>query len=685
MRASGRPLTGHASNVWGVAFSPDGTMLASASDDGTIRRWTVPEGLPIGEAIPAHEGGANGVAFSPDGRALVSGGADGKVRLWDAASGQAIGGALEGPQKAVSSVAFGPDGQAVVAGGQDGLTWRWLLAGGLPGGDAPQQMAQPPGYRSAVWGLAISPDGLHLAAARADGNVSLWSTAARRPFPEFLAGHRVEVLTLAVNPRRPLLAYGDEEGNVHVYDLAMGAFQSPSPEPLTGGVRQLAFSPDGRTLAAVGSGVDDRIGLWDAERGGPAGELSTGDATRIWRIAISPDGRTLAAGGCVRLEGAACTQGAIHLWDLARQERLGQALVGHTDWVTGLAFSANSRLLASGGDDGTVRLWEVADPAQARARGAPLTAHGDGVVIRSLAFSPSGRTLVSGDRNGTVILWDASGPRPREVARLADHGGAILSLAFSPDGRTLVSGSHDRTIRLWDVASGRPLGPRLAAHQAEVQSVTFSPSGRSLFSAGKDGRVVEWNVDLHSWRTIACEVAGRSLRPDERAHHLAGVASRPWRLAFEETCAQDALRRADAAALADVPQRARAAFREAVAVAARTDDAWINNEVCWYGSIDGFAATVLPACDRTVQLAVGETEWQVRDSRGVALAVTGQLARAQEDFELYEKWAADKDYLAPLLAKRRRWITQLKGGQNPFADPAELRALRTENSTLLGE
>ncbi|HEX2326457.1 MAG TPA: WD40 repeat domain-containing protein, partial [Chloroflexota bacterium] len=563
--------------------------------------------------------------------------------------------------------------------------WRWRLVGGLPGGDPPQALAQPAGDRSAVWDVAFSPDGLHLAAGRANGRMALWSNSARRPLPNSLAGHPAEVYALAFNPRRPLLAYSNGGGTIEVFDQAMGAFVSPSPAPLSGSVRQLAFSPDGRALAAVGSGTDNSVTLWDVVRGEPAGELRAPDDARLWRIALSPDGRTLAAGGCERLEGEACAQGAIHLWDLARKERIGQELVGHTDWVTGLAFSADSRLLASGSDDSTVRLWDVADPARARERGAPLTDHGEGAVIRSLAFSPAGRTLASGDRNGTIILWDASGRQPREVARLTDHGGAILSLAFSPDGRTLVSGSHDRTIRLWDVASRRPLGPRLAGHLAEVQSVAFRPDGKELASAGKDGRIFLWNVDLHSWRTTACEVAGRALHPAERESHLSSVAARPWRPAFEETCAQDALRRADAAALADEPERARAAFREAVVVAARTGDAWINNEVCWYGSIDGFAGAVLPACERAVQLAVGETEWQVRDSRGIALAVTGQLARAQEDFEQYAKWATDRDYLAPLLERRRRWIEQLKARQNPFADPAELRALRTESSLLLDQ
>ncbi len=166
-----------------MAFSPDGRTLASASADGTIRRWTVPEGAPLGAVISAHDGGVNGVAFSPDGSAIASGGADAKVRLWDAVTGQPIGATLEGPQKAINSVAFAPNGQALVAGSHDGLVWRWRLVGGLPGGDPPQSLAQQAGDRSAVWGVAYSPDGLHLAAGRIDGNVALWSTAARRPLP----------------------------------------------------------------------------------------------------------------------------------------------------------------------------------------------------------------------------------------------------------------------------------------------------------------------------------------------------------------------------------------------------------------------------------------------------------------------------------------------------------------------
>ena len=329
-----------------------------------------------------------------------------------------------------------------------------------------------------------------------------------------------------------------------------GRLRLAGPEPLSGGVRRLAFSPDGRALAAVGSGTDNRVALWDVERGEPAGELRAPDDARLWRIALSPDGRTLAAGGCEKTEDEACTQGAIHLWDLARKERLGQALVGHTDWVTGLAFSADSRLLASGSDDSTVRLWDVADPARARS-GAPAHQPRGEVVIRSLAFSPAGRTLASGDRNGTIILWDASGRQPREVARLTDHGGAILSLAFSPDGRTLVSGSHDRTIRLWDVASRRPSARAWPPGRSAERGL---PPGREGAGVGGEGRA---DLPLGRGPALLAREGLRGRRPGAPSRRAGEPSGRrracPWRPAFEETCAQDALRRADARPLADEP------------------------------------------------------------------------------------------------------------------------------------
>ena len=120
-------------------------------------------------------------------------------------------------------------------------------------------------------------------------------------------------------------------------------------------------------------------------------------------------------------------------------------------------------------------------------------------------------------------------------------------------------------------------------------------------------------------------------------------------------------------------------------MAARTEDAWINNEVCWYGSI---GASPVPSCrpaSGRCSLAVGETEWQVRDSRGIALAVTGQLGERKRTSSSTRSGPQTRTTWLLCWRRRRRWIEQLKARQSPFADPAELRALRTENSLLMDQ
>jgi WD40 repeat protein len=131
-----------------------------------------------------------------------------------------------------------------------------------------------------------------------------------------------------------------------------------------------------------------------------------------------------------------------------------------------VAFSGNGKILASGGTDDTIRLWDVATHRQI---GSPLTGHAD--WVRSVAFSPDGKTLASGSADGTVRLWDVATRRQIGDPLSADTS-QVYSVAFSPDGKTLASGSADGTVRLWSVAYLTGTAPRLCG--SVRRSVTAS-------------------------------------------------------------------------------------------------------------------------------------------------------------------------------------------------------------------
>jgi WD40 repeat protein len=213
----------------------------------------------------------------------------------------------------------------------------------------------------------------------------------------------------------------------------------------------------------------------------------------IRSVAFSRDGALMARGG---------RDGLIRLWDVAAPaypRLLGQPVSAAEGPVLSVAFSPDGRTLASAGGDGTIRLWDVADPARPQSLGQPLTASTKGASY-SVAFSPDGRTLASGSDDGLVRLWDVANPaRAQPLYQPLTTGHSIVrSVAFSPDGRTLASGSDDGLVRLWDVADparAQGLGlPLLGDPYGEVSSVAFSPNGRTLASGAFDGTIRLWDV-----------------------------------------------------------------------------------------------------------------------------------------------------------------------------------------------
>ena len=336
-----------------------------------------------------------------------------------------------------------------------------------------------PGPRGAVYTVAYSPDGHTLAAGNVDQNlVRLWDVSdPGRPVP---LGRPVPVdrsvnsiLSLAFSPDGRVLAVGGH--TIHNSDFGSGGFvdlwslTSPSHPVLLSqpksptiqdwdaatSIESLAFSPDGRTLAA--GWYAGFVSLWDVSRPDdvpPAGAPLDLDCPDVFSssIAFSPTGHTLAA---------ACDDdaGTIGLWnttDPAHPRHRASLKAG--DNVNSLAFSADSRTLAAGAGDSKVHLWKIADPGRPAPLGKPLT--GPAQPVMSVAFSPDGHTLAAGSADHTIHLWNVAHPTaPVPLGRpLTGPGDTVTDVVFSPDSRTLAAGNTDGNVDLWNLPPTRIIG-----------------------------------------------------------------------------------------------------------------------------------------------------------------------------------------------------------------------------------
>jgi WD40 repeat protein len=472
----------HQGPVWEAAFSPNGQIIASAADDGSVRLWDK-QGNPIGQPFKGHQGLVHSVAFSPDGQYIVSGGGDNTIRLWDK-QGNLIGQPFDGHQGKVLSVAFSPDGQYIVSGGDDNTIRLWDRTG--------NPTSQPfKGHQGKIWSLAFSPDGQYIVSGSDDNTIRLWDKQGKaigQPFRGHLPKDRCcSVFSVAFSPDGKVIASGSADNTIRLWDRQGKAIGKPfnGHEDY---VRSVTFSPDGKYIL---SGSDDKtIRLWDL-KGNQIGQPLIGHEYYIYSVAFSPDGATIVSSS---------EDGTVRLWNTADFQR-DRALVGHQNKILSVAISPDGEYIASGSADKTIRLWDK----QGNPIAQPFVGHKGAVT--SVAFSPDGEYIVSGSADKTIRLWDKQG---NPIGKsFVGHKGAVTSVAFSPNGKYIVSGSRDGTLRLWD-KQGKAIAQPFIGHETAVFSVAFSPDGQQIISGGNDKTIRLWDLKGNqigkSWRGHTDEV-----------------------------------------------------------------------------------------------------------------------------------------------------------------------------------
>jgi WD40 repeat protein len=508
-------LEGHQGAITAAAFSPDGRVLATASDDRNVFLWDVATHKKLA-TLSGHQDKVLAVAFSPDGKTLASAGDDYKVKIWNAVSHSEVA-TLSGHKNHVLSIAFSRDGRILASASDDNTVKLWDTV-------SQKEVATLSGHQNSVLAVAFSPDGHTLASSSADETIKLWEVASHKQLHTIAVNNgSIDAVTFSPNGKTLAFAVNKEKDAetedlhiIEIWDLALDK-ELLHMEGHSDSVFQLSFSPDGRTLASASG--DKTIKLWDPSAGrelvtlsdhtntvstvafSPDGEtLATGSAdmtAKLWSItnalretaaliakskavvslAFSPDGKILAGG---------YEDSSIALWDAASHEKVA-TLMGHFKRVSRVAFSPDGKMLASSSEDRTVRLWDVAT----RQTLATLVAS-EGPVF-SVIFSPDGKTLATGDSK-RVTLWDAR--TFKQLSTLTGHTAGIGGLAFSPDGKMLATASDDWTVRLWALASGRELA-RLSGHKGVVYSVVFSSDGKTLASGSDDSTAKLWDVASH--------------------------------------------------------------------------------------------------------------------------------------------------------------------------------------------
>ncbi len=500
-------LVGHEGPLLALAWSADGSLLASGGADRIVRIWDAQTGQCL-HALVGHSGGIFDLAFSPDNKLLASAGADSTVRLWEARTGKERH-VLRGHILPVYAVAFHPGGQRLASAGGDTVIKVWDCAGGA-------EIFSLQGHEAPVGRLQFDAPGKRLASCGIIRGTYFWDLQTRAVVDGLdVNGDIVFTPNLATG----ILASPEGRiGIVNVKDKVVDRGR-------LGTRRTHALDMDRTARIAAVSGRNDAIGVIDL-RTQRTLVTHRGHVGTARRVLLRLDGRKLASAG---------DDGTVRIWTVPEPDEPEPYSGHHEHNVTAVAYSGDGALLASGDYLGSIAVWDARTGRRSRILGShylrrksqpvpleigtgkPLqkgrtllkaythytasatvrdpivdcyTSRGHSGEVKGIAFAPDGKRLVSAGGQD-LILWDLEGDRPPKEVH---HPSLVSSLAISPDGSLAATGCWDRIVRIVRLPSGE-IVKQLEGHGDNVTCVAFRPDGKEIATGTEDRTVFVWDIE----------------------------------------------------------------------------------------------------------------------------------------------------------------------------------------------